>query len=619
MTYRAFLSYSHRDAEAAIYWHARLQNFTIIKPFVGMPTPWGPVPHRLTPIFRDRNYFPPGHDLTQATHRTLDQSATLIVLCSPNSAVSDYVNDEILYFRRTHPERPIIPVLIGPNDAPVRAMLPCALAYELDEGGAITTTDMTLLAADPRPTGDGEVLATVKIIGSMLRLDEHWLRHFVDNAVDFDLASQDTAGRAEERHREVMAGINRDKGVPLAALRTILSGFGYHEALDDPDRAEAALTAKAAEFTELTERLNRLTNDEPAVQNLRRQAAVELAEGRFDDADATLANAEQRDLVAVEELEAALASRRTSAGATRAERAAAARLRLDYRGAASHYAEAAKFVAGSDAAQQWRYTINQASALSDHGREFGDNLALRDAISAYGIALSLTSRDSVPLDWGRTQSDLGNALAKLGERENSARLLEQAVSVYHIALEELTRERAPLDWAGTQNNLGTALALLGERESSIARLQQALSAFRATLKEWTRDRVPLRWAGTQSNLGSTLARLGERANSTTWIEEAIVAYNAALEVWTRERVPLDWALAQSNLGTTLAMLGEQENNTTRLHEALVAQRAALEVWTRERLPLSWAMIQNNIGLVLQLLGQLESGNLTNPLIFPGSP
>lgn len=45
----------------------------------------------------------------------------------------------------------------------------------------------------------------------------------------------------------------------------------------------------------------------------------------------------------------------------------------------------------------------------------------------------------------------------LGEREPGTERLEQAVTAYRLALEECTRERVPLEWAKTQTNLGTAL------------------------------------------------------------------------------------------------------------------------------------------------------------------
>src|SRR5208283_3810286 len=105
-------------------------------------------------------------------------------------------------------------------------------------------------------------------------------------------------------------------------------------------------------------------------------------------------------------------------------------------------------------------------------------------------------------------------------------------------LKEWTRERVPLDWARTQMNLGNALATLGERESGTGKLEEAVAAYREALKEWTRERVPLDWARTQMNLGNALATLGERESGTGKLEEAVAAYREALKEWTRERVPL---------------------------------------------------------------------------------
>ena len=97
----------------------------------------------------------------------------------------------------------------------------------------------------------------------------------------------------------------------------------------------------------------------------------------------------------------------------------------------------------------------------------------------------------------------------------------EAVTAYRAALEERTRERVPLDWATTQNNLGNALARLGERESGTARLEEAVKAYRAALEERTRERVPLDWATTQNNLGAALQTIGERESGTARLEEAV--------------------------------------------------------------------------------------------------
>jgi tetratricopeptide (TPR) repeat protein len=157
--------------------------------------------------------------------------------------------------------------------------------------------------------------------------------------------------------------------------------------------------------------------------------------------------------------------------------------------------------------------------------------------------------------------------------ENSA--LFVSIATYNAALEEYTRERAPLDWAKTQNNLGLALWRVGERESGTARLEEAVASFRVALQEQTRERVPLDWAMTQNGLGLVLWRLGERESGTARLEEAVAAYRAALEEYTRERTPLDWAQTQNNLGVALLRLGERESGTARLEEAVAAYRAAL--------------------------------------------
>ena len=93
----------------------------------------------------------------------------------------------------------------------------------------------------------------------------------------------------------------------------------------------------------------------------------------------------------------------------------------------------------------------------------------------------------------------------------------------HIAksLKERTRERVPMEWAETQTNLGNALWRLGEREKGTARLQTAIAAHRAALLEHTRERAPLDWAMTQNNLGNALRTLGEREKGTARLEEAV--------------------------------------------------------------------------------------------------
>src|SRR5262245_10004758 len=110
--YQAFLSYSHLDGAWAKWLHRRLEGFTIGRDLAGRATPLGPIPNTLRPIFRDRDDFTAGHNLTEATKAAICDSASLVVLCSRASAKSHYVNEEVRLFKATHPSRPIIPLII---------------------------------------------------------------------------------------------------------------------------------------------------------------------------------------------------------------------------------------------------------------------------------------------------------------------------------------------------------------------------------------------------------------------------------------------------------------------------------------------------------------------------
>lgn len=414
---------------------------------------------------------------------------------------------------------------------------------------------------------------------------------------------------ADAKLSQILHRVSAEKGVPLPPLRAILVQLGDTETAEDADTIATRLQAKADEYLALKSRLDRLTNDDPRVQSLRRDAAARIAAGEFAAADARLAEAEVIDLVVVEELEAAARRRRLSAAETRAERGAAARLRLDYRTAAAHFAEAVALLPPDAKADRFRYQIEQANCLYELGELRGDNGALVEAVDLLSQMRDETPRATRPLDWAATQNNIANALASLGRRESGTVHLSEAVATYRAALGEYIRERVPLDWAMTQHNLGIALATLGEREGGTARLEEAVTAHRAALEEYSREHAPLMWANCQNSLGTALSRLGRYESGTARLEEAVIAFRAALQVCAREDQPLLWAMLQTSLGNALAMLGWRQSDTARLEKAVAAHRLALRERTRDRVPVEWAATQNNLGNVLLLLGEREGGTV----------
>jgi tetratricopeptide (TPR) repeat protein len=173
--YRAFLSYSHQDKSWADWLHRALETYRVPRRLVGKETHAGAIPHRLAPIFRDRDELPSASDLSGKVNAALEQSASLIVICSPRSARSHWTNEEVLTFRRLGRSDRIFCLIIDgePNatDLPGREAEECfapALRYHLDATGAASSERAEPIAADARPGKDGRANAKLKLIAGLL-------------------------------------------------------------------------------------------------------------------------------------------------------------------------------------------------------------------------------------------------------------------------------------------------------------------------------------------------------------------------------------------------------------------------------------------------------------------
>jgi tetratricopeptide (TPR) repeat protein len=336
--------------------------------------------------------------------------------------------------------------------------------------------------------------------------------------------------------------------------------------------------------------------DDPQVAALRIEAQKTIDAGHLAEADALLLEVEAKRRQAF----ANLAVDRANSFARCAK---ISLIQSKYADAAKHFAQAAAVLPLGEEHGRTRlsYLDQEATALQTQSFELEDNAAAISAIARFRRLLELRPRERVPLDWARTQDNLGFALRVLGGRENGTGRLEEAVEAFHAALMEQTRERVPLDWADTQIDLGFALTALGDRENGTGRLEEAVEAFHAALAGHTREVAPLRWAVAQNGLGLALFSLGERESGTVRLEEAVQAYRAALTEGTRERRPLAWARTQDNLGIAFWRLGERESGTTALEAAIEAFHAALTEQTRERVPPQWAATQNNLSAAVKIL------------------
>ncbi|NOX99261.1 MAG: toll/interleukin-1 receptor domain-containing protein [Verrucomicrobia bacterium] len=186
--YRAFISYSHRDAKWAKWLHRSLERYVVPSDAASSDeasdTEKTLQTRKLTPIFRDREDIPASGSLALTIYEALESSENLIVLCSPSSADSQYVNAEIDIFRGLHPD----------NDQKIYALI-----VEGDPPNcfppALTAEGAEPIAADARETGDGKVDAKLKLIAGML-------------GVGFDRLKQREAKRQRSRLLAMVAVVS---------------------------------------------------------------------------------------------------------------------------------------------------------------------------------------------------------------------------------------------------------------------------------------------------------------------------------------------------------------------------------------------------------------------------
>ncbi len=130
--YYVFISYSHLDQKWAKWLQKKLENYQL--PSIIRKESDGNLPKYIRPVFRDQTDLGIGK-LDLSIRQELADSRYLIVICSPNSAKSEYVNKEIKSFQEMGRGDRIIPFIIdGSTDAKEdnRQCYPPALRDESD-------------------------------------------------------------------------------------------------------------------------------------------------------------------------------------------------------------------------------------------------------------------------------------------------------------------------------------------------------------------------------------------------------------------------------------------------------------------------------------------------------
>lgn len=165
--YYAFISYKSEDVEWAIWLQHELEHYHLPASFNGRTD----IPQELRPIFRDVDELSAGN-LPVQIQKALEDSQNLIVICSQNSAKSEWVNKEIEVFISLGRIDRIFPFIVEGN-SPKEFFPPALLNLPKDKerlGGDVNK--------------NGRDAAFVKVVAGMLRIkfDDLWNRYEKEKA-----------------------------------------------------------------------------------------------------------------------------------------------------------------------------------------------------------------------------------------------------------------------------------------------------------------------------------------------------------------------------------------------------------------------------------------------------
>lgn len=242
--YWGFISYSHEDRKHAEWLHRSLESYRLPGRLVGRETEIGPVPRRLVPVFRDRDELAGSSDLGSELREALESSRSLIVMCSPHAAASEWVGEEIRTFSELGRADRIFCVIVSGDpeatDAASRCFPPALSGVPL--------------ACDLREPGGGRLDTRLRLVAGILGLsyDELKQRH------------------RQRRIRRMIAG--------SMAAAVLLAGFGLLSSYALGQRAIAdARTLASASVAATEQDLDPVAGLELAIRAAERSPTGEAA------------------------------------------------------------------------------------------------------------------------------------------------------------------------------------------------------------------------------------------------------------------------------------------------------------------------------------------------------
>ncbi len=307
---------------------------------------------------------------------------------------------------------------------------------------------------------------------------------------------------------------------------------------------DSTLREIAAQYKELLQRLEVIQSEDAEVVTLKTQARHAIEDGKFDEAETLLNQAETRDVDAIEQLEAVANQRRLSAAETNADNARLQRIRLRYAKAADYWRKAADLLPESEQKTRAEY-FNAA------GEDFYRVARYADALPLFEQSLALCREIGYKAGEGATLNNLSQIYQARGDYATALTYLEQS----------LTIRREIGDTAGegaTLNNISQIYDARGDYATALTYLEQSL-AIRREIGDKAGEGTTL------NNISQIYDARGDYATALTYLEQCLTIFR---EIGDKAHE----GGTLNNLATTAYAKGDYATALTYLEQSLAIRR-----------------------------------------------
>jgi tetratricopeptide (TPR) repeat protein len=452
--YKAFISYSWADAAWGNSLHKALETYRTPAALIGKETRLGPVPARLHPLFKDREEQAAGANIAASLDEALGDSEFLIVICSPRSARSQWVDHEIAWFKIHRDPSHILALIVdGEPGSATDECFPPALTHRVMADLTVTgEIESVPLAADARERGDGKRRSKLKLVAAMLGVG-------LDELV-----------RRDERRRLLRTQIVVGASLTLAAVMsglTVLAVQARNEAEVQRGQAEGLVEFMIGDLRKKLQ---------PKVQLEVLGVIADRAKGYYDvqsryhmDADALGRRARMLDLL----------------GAIEEDRGHAEASEQLYKQSSAANGALLALEPDNPVLISTQATSLQRLGMYDlqHGALAGAETQMQEAVRLTGRLVALRGKDDQSLD--EQSSALTNlAVTQLKQRKfpSAIATLDQALAIKRAVVAKNAADRqAQFDLALTLAWAAEAAALNGDDDAALADRQDEDKTYRTLL------------------------------------------------------------------------------------------------------------------------------------------